>query len=110
MEGYLVVDGVWNLFGGDEWDLVGNSVGNLFAGDIRDLLFDLKWHLFVNSVWDLSGDFIWLKRLDVVGFFLINSFGNLVRNLCGDNFGYLSSDLILLSDIVGDRVGVSIIG
>lgn len=56
------------------------------------------------------GNFIWLKSCGFVFFSDVVGSGNLVGNGLGVNIGDLLGNLVLLSHVFGDSVGMGIIG
>ena len=117
----LVFNGVWfffvlshfNLFAGDEWNLLNNSVVNSlsgFVGDgeflfIWDLVIDGVWNFLGDNIWDLVDDGVWNLSAGGVGDLKFNLVWNLSLNSVWDFSGDLiwlkSLNFILLGDIVG---------
>ena len=64
----------------------------------------------IDSIGDFLGDFIWLKSLNFVLLSHVISSSDLVWHGVDLNLWDLLGDLVLLSHVLGDLVGVSVIG
>ena len=106
----FVVNGVWYLGRGDVWNLVCNGIGHLLTSDIRDFDFYLIWNLLFNGVRNFFRDCIGLECFNFKRLFLVDSLSPLVWDLDGFGVWNLRCNLVFLLDIVGDLIGMSIIG